>query len=117
MTTLRPFLSSIHLPLILDNVKIIINPHQPEAAALYPATEELSQIKTISLVPTTLISTVPTTCRQVEVLELSMTSAIEVFYNIYVIQGRSPKIDFLLRQLDYHPLSTTLLATAATQNR
>ena len=117
MAALRPFLSSVQILLILDNVEKILDPHQPEAAALYPVIEELTRIKTMSLVITTRISTVPTTCRQVEVPALSMASTREVFYNIYATQERLPEIDSLFRKLDGHPLSITLLATVATQNR
>ena len=117
MTTLRQFLSHTNILLILDNVETILDPHQAEAAALYSAVEELSQIKSIHLVVTTRISTVPTACRQVEVPALSTASAREVFYHIHATQERLPEIDSLLRQLDNHPLLIKLLATVAAQNR
>ena len=117
LTALRPFLSSVNILLIVDNAEIILDPHTPEAPALYSAVEELSRIKTISLLITTRISTIPATCEQLEVSPLSMISAREAFYNIFTNRQRTPGVDSLLRQLDFHPLSITLLATVATQNR
>ena len=117
LTTIRPFLSSIPILLILDNAETILDPHRPEAPVFYSATEELSRIRTISLVITTRISTVPATCRQVEVPPLSITSAREAFYNIYTTRERIPEINSLLQQLGNHPLSIMLLATVAIQNR
>ena len=117
MTALRPFLLSTNILLVLDNAETILDPHAPEALALYDAVEELSTIKTVSLVITTRISTVPVTFRQLQVPALSIIPAREVFYNIYANQGRAADIDSVLQQLDHHPLAITLLATIATQNR
>lgn len=117
LTALRPFLSSVNILLVLDNAETILDPDTPEALALYSAIEELSTIKTISLVITTRISTIPTTCQQVLVPALSIIPAREVFYSIYTNQGRVADIDSILQELDYHPLSVTLLATVAIQNR
>jgi len=117
MTTLRPFLSSNHILLLLDNAETILDPHAPEAPALYASVEELSRIETISLVITTRISMVPTTCRSIEIPTLSAISARHTFFYIYTNQEQVPEIDPLLRELDYHPLSITLLATVAIQNR
>ena len=47
---------------------------------------------------------------------LSMESACDIFYDIYDDEGRSDIIDNLLRQLDFHALSITLLATTASHN-
>jgi len=92
MAALRPFLSSIRILLILDSVETNLDPHQPEAAALCPAIEGLSEIKSTSLTITTRISTVPATCRQVEVPLLSIAPAREIFYNIHPAQDWPPKL-------------------------
>jgi len=117
MAALRQFLSSINILLILDNAETILDPRRPEAPELYTSIEELSRIKTISLVITTRISMVPATCKYIEIPALSMISAREAFYNIYTNQKLAPEIDPVLQQLDHHPLSITALATVATQNR
>ena len=117
LTTLRQFLSSNNIILILDNAETILDPYTPEAPALYSTVEELSTIRTVSLVITTRISTAPTTCQQLQVPTLSMIPAREVFYSIYANQERVTDIDSILQQLDFHPLSVTLIATVAVQNR
>ena len=117
LSALRSFLSSTNILIILDNAETILDPQIPDALTLYSAVEELSRTKTISLVITTRISTTPPACQQLEVPALPMTSAREAFYNIWANQQQSPDIDTLLQQLDCHPLSITILATVAVQNR
>ena len=46
-----------------------------------------------------------------------MESACNIFYGIYTHGERSDVINDLLRHLDFHALSTTLLATTASHNR
>jgi hypothetical protein len=46
-----------------------------------------------------------------------MEAARDIFYNIYGDGKRSGIIDDLLRELDFHALSITLLATTASHNR
>ena len=47
---------------------------------------------------------------------LSMESACDIFYSIYDDNGRSTIVDDLLRRLEFHALSITLLATTASHN-
>ena len=117
LTAIRPFFTSTNTMIVLDNAETILDPHMPHAPALYSTIEELSQTQSISLIITSRISIVPTTCQQLQVPALSMTPAREVFYNIYANEGRVAALDSLLQQLDHHPLSITVLATVATQNR
>lgn len=117
LTALRPFLHSTNIFVVLDNAETILDPYTPDARTLYSAIEELSQIKTISLLITTRISITPPTCQQLEVPVLSIASAREAFYNIWTNQQRTQGIDSILQELDYHPLSMVILATVATQNR
>ena len=46
-----------------------------------------------------------------------MEAARDAFYRIYGSGGQSNLVDMILGQLDFHPLSVTLLATVANQNR
>ena len=45
-----------------------------------------------------------------------MESARRIFYNVYRNHGESNTINGLVRQLDFHALSITLLATTASHN-
>ena len=78
--------------------------------------EELSQFKTICLCITSRIFTVPRYCKRLVIPTLSMESACDIFYAVYDCGGRSGIINYLLRQLDFHALSITLLATTASHN-
>ena len=46
-----------------------------------------------------------------------MDAARDVFYRLYRSRERSDLVDGVLKQLEFHPLSVTLLATVAQQNR
>ena len=112
---LRPFLSSREMILVLDNAESILDPKGPGARDINAIVEELSRFKTISLCITSRIATVPRHCKRPTIPTLSMESARDIFYDIYD-GGRSDIIDNLLRRLDFHVLSITLLATTASHN-
>ena len=113
---LRPLLSSKEMLIILDNAESILDPQGTNAREIYLVVDELCQFKTISLFITSRITTVPEYCRRPEIPTLSMKAASDIFYGIYGNDGRSGTIDDLLRRLDFHALSITLLATTASQN-
>ncbi|KAF9780538.1 hypothetical protein BJ322DRAFT_1213646 [Thelephora terrestris] len=89
LTPLRPFLSSKEMIIVLDNAESILDPQATNHEEIYAVVNELCQFK---------------------------TAAREIFYGIYGSDERSEIIDNLLQCLDFHALSITLLATAASDN-
>ena len=102
--------------IILDNVESILDPQGTNAREIYDVVDELCQFETISLCITSRITMVPRHCKRPEIPTLSMESACDIFYNIYGDRRRSDTVNNLLRRLDFHALSITLLATTASHN-
>ena len=116
LAPLRPFLSSRYMILFLDNAESILDPAGPDAHGIYAVVEELSRFENICLGITSRISTVPPHCKRPMIPTLTMVSACSIFYGICNTSGGSDIIKNLVRQLDFHALSITLLATVASHN-
>ena len=116
LTLLRPFLSSKEMFVILDNAESILDPQGTNAREIYAVVDELCQFRTVSLCITSRITMVPRHCKRPVIPTLSIEAGCNIFYNIHGDGKRSDIVNDLLKRLDFHALSITLLATVAFYN-
>ena len=116
LKSLLPFLSFREMIVVLDNAESILDPQGINAQEIHALLDELCQLKTMCLFIVSRTTTVPQHARHLAIPKLSRKAACDIFYDIHKDCGRPDIVGGLLQRLDFHPLSITLLAAAASQS-
>ncbi|KLO14044.1 TPR-like protein [Schizopora paradoxa] len=104
--------------LIFDNAETILHAGK-ETGRIATMIEELGALPSVAIMLTTRSLALPPNlhCKCIPVPPLALGAAREAFNAIYRAAIDTKTLDFLLNELDLHPLSINLLAQAAYQNQ
>ena len=101
--------------LVVDGVECILDPLASGVAGITSAIEEFSRCQNLCLLLTSKMDVRMTGLRRIKVPKLSANGAQDMFYSRCRLE-RSAEVDNILEELDSHPLSIDLLASATSEN-
>ena len=101
--------------LVVDGVECILDPLAPGAAGITSAIEEFSRCQNLCLLLTSKMDVRMAGFRRVKMPKLSANGAQDMFYSRCCLEG-SAEVDNILEELDSHPFSIDLLASAVSEN-
>ena len=101
--------------LVLDGVESILDPLAPGAVGIATAIEEFGRCQNVCVLATSRMHVEIPGFRCVEIPTLPENGAQDTFYGRCHLT-RSSRVDKLLAELDFHPLSVGLLAAAVREN-
>jgi len=107
--------SSLPHLLVLDGVDFVLDSPGPEAKEIATVIEGLGSDQRVCLVTTSRIYPDIQGFQRIEVPTLPEDGAREAFYS-HCGLDRSPAVDDLIAELDFHPLSIDLLARSVREN-
>ena len=112
---LHSYIKSSHpLILFLDGVDLILDPLAPEAKKISATIGEFGSYEHVCLVTTSRMDPEIHGFQRFKVPALSKVGARDAFYGLCNL--RSPEVDGLLADLDFHPLSINLVASSVREN-
>jgi hypothetical protein len=102
--------------IVLDGAGSALGPYIMSVEETYTAAAGLSQLGNTCLCIASRISTVPLDYKWLNIPMPPMEAAYSTFYRIYQHGERSDLTNNTLEELDFHPLSITLITRVAHHN-
>ena len=109
LRSLRQHLSPEGIFVALDNTESILDLQGPNAEEMYATVHEPTQSRSVCVRITSRTPAIPSHCKAIGISTSSIEAAQDIFYRIYKHDERTNRINGILEQLKFHPLSIRYL--------